>query len=38
MDIVIRIPPYPWQYNAVELAWAQEKEYMSKNNNAFKFM
>ncbi|VVC30439.1 Hypothetical protein CINCED_3A016052 [Cinara cedri] len=33
---VIRLPPYHYQYNPIELIWAQVKGEIAKKNNSFK--
>ncbi|XP_025405026.1 uncharacterized protein LOC112679448 [Sipha flava] len=35
---VIRLPPYHYQYNAIELIWAQVKNEVAKKNNTFKMV
>ncbi|XP_060845982.1 uncharacterized protein LOC132925616 [Rhopalosiphum padi] len=35
---VIRLPPRHFQYNAIELIWAQVKRQVAKNNNTFKMV
>ena len=33
---VIRLPPYHWELNPVELAWAAEKNFVAKENSEMK--
>jgi hypothetical protein len=35
---VIRLPPYHYQYNLIELIWAQVKYQIAKNNTTFKIV
>ena len=33
---VVRLPPYHYHYNPIELIWAQVKSYVADKNNTFK--
>jgi len=35
---VIRLPPYPCQYNPIELIWTQIKGEVATKNNTFKMV
>jgi len=35
---VIRLPPYHWQYNPIELIWAQVKNQVVAKNKTFKMV
>lgn len=33
---VLRLPPYHWELNPIELAWSSVKNYVRMNNTTFK--
>jgi hypothetical protein len=33
---VVRLPPYHYQYNPIELIWSQVKDKVAEKNNTFK--
>ena len=33
--VVLRLPPYQWELNPIELIWAQVKDYVARNNRTF---